>query len=143
MRRRLIQRFSKLCVIVRDLAGNDYLRDSVDDEPNWFSPVQKIEDVVKHLRTRLQMWSPEKIVICKDAEVLKQGIWLGTLADATGEVHLSAARFSMTSAEMAQAALKRENLYAEEGAWGAWSRGFLEKNSWAAAEDSVNGPLNI
>ena len=82
-------------------------------------------------------------MICKDAEVLKQAKWLRTLADATGEVHLSVARFSMTSAEMAQAALKRENLYAEEGAWEAWSRAFFETSSWEAEEDSVNGTVNI
>ena len=133
-RRRLIKSYPKVLVIVRDLAGNDYLRDSVDDEPKQFSPVQKIEDVVGHLRIRLQMWNWEKIVICKDAEVLKQATWLGTLADATGEVHLSAARFSTNPAEMAQAALKRAKLYAEEGAWGAWSRALSEASSWEAEE---------
>ena len=77
-------------MIVRDLAGNDYLRDNVDDESNWFSPVQKIEDVVHLLRFRLRLWSWEKIMICNDVEVLKQVTWLGILADATGRVHLSA-----------------------------------------------------
>ena len=90
MRWRLIQRFPKLCVIVRDLAGNDFLRDNGDDKPKQFSPVQKIEDVVEHLRFRLRMWSWEKNMVCKDVEVLKQATWLGILADATGQVHLSA-----------------------------------------------------
>ena len=34
------------------------------------------------------MW--EKNMICNDVEVLKQVTWLGILADATGQVHLSA-----------------------------------------------------
>ena len=104
MRRRLIRKSPKLCVIVRGLTGIDYLRVSVDDAPKQFSPIQKIEDVVKHLRTRLQLSSLETIMICKDAEVLKQETLLGTLADATGEVHLSAARFNTNPEEMAQAA---------------------------------------
>ena len=77
-------------MIVHDLAGNDLLRDNVNDEPRQFSPVQKIEDVVDLLRFRLRLPSWEKIKICKDVEVMKPLTWLGILADATGQVHLSA-----------------------------------------------------
>ena len=77
-------------MVVHDLAGNDLLRDNANDEPMQFSPVHKIADVVDllHIRLRLPYW--ENIMVCKDVEVLKPLTLLGTLADATGQVHLSA-----------------------------------------------------
>ena len=89
-RRRLLQRFPIICVVVHDLAGYDLLRDDVDDEPMQFSPVNKIADVVDLLHTRLRLAFWENIMVCSDMEVLKPLTLLGTLADATGQVHLSA-----------------------------------------------------
>ena len=129
-----MQRFPKIRMIVRDMAGNDYLEESSDCEPMQFSPVHKIQDVVRHLRDRLQLTSLEKIVICKGAEMLKEDTLLGTLADATGDVEVSAIRFDTKPSEMVQAALARAQLHAEEGAWGAWSRELSEADRWEAEE---------
>ena len=66
------------------------------------------------------------MVICKNAQVLKQDTLLATLADPSGDVDLTAVRFDTNPSEMARAALARARLYAEEGAWGAWSRELSE-----------------
>ena len=89
-REQLIQSFPKVCVIVHDLAGNDLLRDNPNDEPRQLHPLQKIGDVVDLLRSRLRLRTWEKIKICKDVEVMNRLTWLGSLADAMGQVHLLA-----------------------------------------------------
>ena len=66
--------------------------------------------------------------------MLTQDTLLGTLAEATGNVELSAARYDSTPAEMRLAALRRADVCAEEGAWGAWSRELSEASSWEAEE---------
>ena len=100
-----MQRFPKIRMIVRDMAGNDYLEESSDCEPMQFSPVHKIRDVVRHLRYCLQLTRFEGIVICKGAEMLKQDTFLGTLTDATENVEVSMARLDIRlSWEIKQAA---------------------------------------
>ena len=89
-RRRLSQSFPKICVVAHNLAGYDLLRDDVNDEPMQFSAVHKFADVVDLLHTRLRLPFWENIMVCRDVEVLKPLTLLGTLADATGQVHLSA-----------------------------------------------------
>ena len=130
-----MQRFPKIRMIVRGMAGNDHLEESSDCEPMQFSPVHKIQDVVRHLRDRLQLTRLETIVICKGAEMLREDTLLGTLADATGDVEVSLARFDTKPLwRMKQAALARARLHAEEGEWGAWSRELSEEDRWEAEE---------
>ena len=62
----------------------------MNDQPMQFSSVNKIADVVDLLHTRLRLAFWENIMVCSDMEVLKPLTLLGTLADATGQVHLSA-----------------------------------------------------
>ena len=86
----MIQSYLKVSVIVYDLGGNDLLRDNPNDEPRQLHSLQKIGDVVDFLRFRLRLRSWEEIKICKDVEVMNPLTWLGSLADAMGQVHLSA-----------------------------------------------------
>ena len=100
-----MQRFPKIRMIVRSIAGNDHLDESSDYEPMQFSPVHKIRDVVRHLRCCLQLTRFEGNVICKGAAMLKQDTFLRTLADATGDVEVSLARLDTRPPwEMKQAA---------------------------------------
>ena len=98
-----------------------------------FSAVHRVEDVVRYLRFRLKLRRWQNIDICKGVEILTQDT-LGTLAEATGNVELSAARYDSTPAEMRQAALKRADLCAETGEWEAFNRELSEASYWVAEE---------
>ena len=107
-----------------------------------FSPVHKIRDVVRHLYSSLQSTSLDGIVICKDAEMLKQETLLGTLADARGTVEVSLARFdTMPLWKMKREALRRALCHANAGEWGAWSRALSEASSLEAEERKYMDPL--
>ena len=120
-------------MIVRDMAGNDYFEKENQEERVW-SPVHKIELVIRCLLIRLQLQCWEIIAICKDGQVLNKDTLLGTLADPTGRVELSSARFTTSHSEMARAALARAQLHAEAGEWEAWSRELSEVDRLEAAE---------
>ena len=95
-----MQRCPEIRTIVRNMAGNDHLDDSSDCEPMQFSPVHEIWDVVRHLNHCLQLTRFESIIICDGAEMLKQDTFLGTLANATGDVEISMARLNSRQPKM-------------------------------------------
>ena len=114
--------------------GQDYLQESSGHVPVQFSAVHRVEDVVRYLRFRLKLRRWQNIDICKGVEMLTQDTLLGTLAEATGNVELSAARYDSTPAQMRQAALERADLYAERGDWDAFNRELSEASYWSTDE---------
>ena len=100
LRWQLQQRYPKIHVSVRSMFGQDYLQESSGHVPMQFSAVHKVEDVVRYLRFRLKLRRWQNIDICKGVEMLTQETLLGTLAETTGKVELSAARYDSTPAQL-------------------------------------------
>ena len=74
-------------------------------------------------------------MLCKGTARLIQDTFLGTSANATGDVEVSLARLGTgPPREMKQAALTRAERHAEEDAWGAWGHALSDADDWETQE---------
>ena len=119
---------------MRTISGRDYLQKESGHVPVKFSAVHRIEDVVQYLRFRLKLRRWQDIDICQGTKLLTEDTLLGTLAEETGNVELTATCHDFTPAEMRHAALKRAHLYQQRGDWTASDRELSEAEYWVAEE---------
>ena len=120
---------------LRSMTGDDHLNESSEYRSMQFSPMHQIRDVIQHLHYCLQLTEFESIIICKDAKMLKQNTFLGTIADTTGYVEVSWTRLDIKPPwEEKQAALSRARWHAEQDEWGAWSRALSDADYWETKE---------